>query len=124
MLIICSGSELVSEHARRNLHLLIAKRPEFDEGNYEEAIKGALTDEDNILLDNFKRDNTEPAVSGSTVAICFINLTKGEMVVANLGDSHVVLAERDPRNENPYRIVSTYSTFFEIRKVNDFTSIA
>lgn len=106
-----SGSELVSEHARRNLHSLIAKRPEFAEGNYVEAIKGALTDEDDMLLDNFKTKSTEPAVSGSTVAICFINLTKGEMIVANLGDSHVVLAERDPRSENPYSIVSTCASW-------------
>lgn len=72
-----------------------------------EAIKGALTDEDNMLLDSFKTKTSEPAVSGSTAAICFINLTKGEMVVANLGDSHVVLAERDPRSEQPYSIVRT-----------------
>lgn len=100
-----SGSELVSEHASRNLHYLLSKRPEFDKGHYAEALKGAMTDEDAILLDNFKHKTTEPAVSGSTVAICFVNLTKGEMVVANLGDSHVVLAERDPRNEHPYYIV-------------------
>lgn len=106
---MCSGTELVSEHASRNLHTLLAKRPEFDQGDYEEAIKAALTDEDSILLNNFKTKTTEPAVSGSTVAICFINLTKGEMVVANLGDSHVVLAERDPRSDHPYHIVSAYT---------------
>jgi serine/threonine protein phosphatase PrpC len=111
---VCSGSELVSEHASRNLHAILAKRPEFDEGNYVEAIKGALTDEDGILLDNFKTKSLEPAVSGSTVAICFINLTKGEMVVANLGDSHVVLAERDSRSEHPYRIVSAYASWVRV----------
>lgn len=103
---MCSGSELVSEHACRNLHRIFAKRPEFDKGDYEGAIKAALTEEDGILLDNFKTRTTEPAISGSTVAICFVNLTKGEMVVANLGDSHVALAERDPRSDHPYHIVS------------------
>lgn len=102
-----SGSELVSEHASRNLHLIFAKRPEFDKGDYEGAIKGALTDEDGVLLNNFKTKTNEPAISGSTVAICFVNLTKGEMVVANLGDSHVILAERDPRSDHPYHIVSS-----------------
>lgn len=111
-----SGSELVSEHASRNLHALLAKRPEFDEGKYDEALKNALADEDGILLENFRTKSTEPAVAGSTVAICFINLTKGEMVVANLGDSHVVLAERDSRGERPYHIVSNIS--WEIRSVN------
>ncbi|OJJ35527.1 hypothetical protein ASPWEDRAFT_172329 [Aspergillus wentii DTO 134E9] len=98
------GSQLVAEHASRNLHFLLAKRPEFDLGDYEGAIKGALADEDGVLLDRFKNEATEPAVSGSTVALCFINLTKGDLVVANLGDSHVILAERDPRTERPCHI--------------------
>lgn len=39
------------------------------------------------------------------MALCFVNLTKGELVVSNLGDSHVILAERDPQTEQPYHIV-------------------
>ncbi|RHZ71396.1 hypothetical protein CDV55_108095 [Aspergillus turcosus] len=98
------GSELVSDHASRNLHLLLAKRPEFDQGDYEAAIRGALIDEDAVLLDTFNNLTTEPAVSGSTVALCFVNLTKGDLVVANLGDSHVILAERDNRTDHPSSI--------------------
>ncbi|KAF4217368.1 hypothetical protein CNMCM8980_007928 [Aspergillus fumigatiaffinis] len=98
------GSELVSDHASRNLHLLLAKRPEFDQGDYEAAIRGALIDEDAVLLDTFNNLTTEPAVSGSTVALCFVNLTKGDLVVANLGDSHVILAERDNRTDHPSQI--------------------
>ncbi|GAQ07160.1 protein phosphatase 2C homolog 3 [Aspergillus lentulus] len=98
------GSELVSDHASRNLHLLLAKRPEFDQGDYEGAIRGALIDEDAVLLDTFNNLTTEPAVSGSTVALCFVNLTKGDLVVANLGDSHVILAERDNRTDHPSQI--------------------
>ncbi|PKX98312.1 PP2C family serine/threonine-protein phosphatase [Aspergillus novofumigatus IBT 16806] len=98
------GSELVSDHASRDLHLLLAKRPEFDQGDYEAAIRGALIDEDAVLLDTFNNLTTEPAVSGSTVALCFVNLTKGDLVVANLGDSHVILAERDNRTDHPSQI--------------------
>lgn len=101
-----SGSELVSDHASRNLHLLLAKRPEFDQGDYEAATRGALIDEDAVLLETFNNLTTEPAVSGSTVALCFVNLTKGDLVVANLGDSHVILAERDNRTDHPSHIVS------------------
>lgn len=68
-------------------------------------MKAALADEDGVLLDNFMRESVEPAVSGSTVAVCLINLTAGELVVSNLGDSHVILAERDPKTEYPYHIV-------------------
>lgn len=68
-------------------------------------MKGALANEDGLLLDRFMRESVEPAVSGSTVAMCLINLTTGELVVSNLGDSHVILAERDPKTEYPYHIV-------------------
>lgn len=103
---LSSGSELVADHASKNLHKLIAKRPEFDEGDYAEAIKAGLSDEDGILLDSFRVETAEPAMSGSTVAMCLMNLTKGELVVSNLGDSHVLLAERSPPTEHPYHIVS------------------
>jgi serine/threonine protein phosphatase PrpC len=86
--------------------LLLAKRPEFAQGDYEAAIRGALIDEDAVLLDTFNNLTTEPAVSGSTVALCFVNLTKGDLVVANLGDSHVILAERNHRTDHPSQIVS------------------
>lgn len=105
LIIVCSGSGLVADHASRNLHHLLAKRAEFDQGDYVAAIKGALSDEDGILLETFKHETAEPAMSGSTVATCFVNLTKGELVVSNLGDSHVILAERDPKTEHPYHIV-------------------
>lgn len=74
-------------------------------------MKAALADEDGLLLESFKHDSVEPAMSGSTAAICFINLTVGELVVSNLGDSHVILAERDPKTECPYHIVGTYFLF-------------
>lgn len=100
-----SGSGLVSGHASKNLHKLLAKRSEFDDGDYTAAMKAALADEDGMLLDRFKAESKEPAVSGSTVAACLMNLTKGELVVSNLGDSHVILAERHPQTEHPYHIV-------------------
>ncbi|KAJ5235378.1 uncharacterized protein N7469_004546 [Penicillium citrinum] len=98
------GSGLVAEHASKRLHRLLAQRPEFERGDYAGAMKAVLADEDGLLLESFKHDSVEPAMSGSTAAICFINLTVGELVVSNLGDSHVILAERDPKTECPYHI--------------------
>jgi serine/threonine protein phosphatase PrpC len=100
-----SGSELVSEHLQNSLHNLLAQRPEFEKNDWGTAIKAALAEEDRILLETFKNDSVEPAISGSTVAMCCINLTHGELVVSNLGDSHVILAERDPNTEYPYHVV-------------------
>lgn len=96
------GTDLVSDHASRNLHIVIANRPEFAAGDYEGAIKGALGDEDAVLLDSLK-ESVEATEAGSTVAICLLNLTKGDLVVANLGDSHIILAERHPESGQPYR---------------------
>ncbi|KAJ5094584.1 Protein phosphatase 2C [Penicillium angulare] len=62
------GSGLVAEHASKRLHNLLSKRPEFEKGDYVAAIKGALADEDALLLESFKNDSTEPAISGSTAA--------------------------------------------------------
>ncbi|KAJ5266666.1 hypothetical protein N7478_009474 [Penicillium angulare] len=98
------GSGLVAEHASKRLHNLLSKRPEFEKEDYVAAIKGALADEDALLLESFKNDSTEPAISGSTAAICLVNLTRGELVVSNLGDSHVIMAERDPKTDRPYHI--------------------
>ena len=112
-----SGTALVSDHASRDLHALIAKQPEFDVGDYEGAIKGALAQEDATLLDS-KIDSAEATQSGSTVAICLINLTKGDLVVANLGDSHVMLAERQPKSGKPYHMVSEIVLLPTSRKVH------
>ncbi|CEJ55917.1 hypothetical protein PMG11_02147 [Penicillium brasilianum] len=98
------GSGVVADHASKNLHNLLAQRPELQRGDYAAAMRAALAEEDRLLLDNFMRESVEPAVSGSTVAVCLINLTTGELVVSNLGDSHVILAERDPKTEFPYHI--------------------
>ncbi|KAJ5390025.1 uncharacterized protein N7496_001093 [Penicillium cataractarum] len=98
------GSGVVADHACKNLHNILAQRPELQQGDYAAAMKAALAEEDGLLLDNFMRESVEPAVSGSTVAVCLINLTTGELVVSNLGDSHVILAERDPKTEYPYHI--------------------
>ncbi|KAJ5492626.1 hypothetical protein N7539_001372 [Penicillium diatomitis] len=99
------GSDAVAEHASQHLHHLLAQRTELPRGDYAIAIKAALADEDALLLERFQHESVEPAMSGSTVAMCLINLTEGELVVSNLGDSHVVMAERDPRTGAPFHIV-------------------
>lgn len=112
---MCSGSGVVSEHAKKTLHGLLAQRPELKEGEYAQAIKGAMADEDALLMDNFKYEYAEAALSGSTVALCLINLTQGELICSNLGDSHIIFAERDPKTETPYHIVSNASPLGDIR---------
>jgi serine/threonine protein phosphatase PrpC len=98
---------MVSEHVKQNLPQLLTKRPEFDAGDYETAIAKAFEDEDGLLLDLVMNEDTEPVIAGSTVAICLVNLTKGLLVVGNVGDSHIVFAERDIISNTIVRMVST-----------------
>ena len=74
--------------------------------DYEAALKGALADEDALLLERIQDRSMEAAISGSTVALCFVNLSTGDLVVGNLGDSHAVLADRDPKTNLSYSVVS------------------
>lgn len=90
-----SGSAEVSEHVRQNLIHLLVNRPEFENGDYETAIVKSFQDEDELLLRSVMDENTGPVIAGSTVALCLVNLTKGLMVIGNVGDSHILLARRD-----------------------------
>ncbi|KAH8693759.1 phosphatase 2C-like domain-containing protein [Talaromyces proteolyticus] len=93
------GSSMVSEHVRQNLAHLLVSRPEFSQGDYETAICRAFEDEDSLLFGLSMAEDIEPVISGTTVALCLVNLTKGLVVVGNVGDSHILLAERDPLTE-------------------------
>ena len=101
-----SGSDKVSEHACQHLHKLFLNRPEFQEGDYEGAIKAALQGEDDLLLQGFQQGIEEYAHSGCTVALCLFNLTKGELISANVGDSHTILADHNVRGTEPAKLVS------------------
>ena len=57
---------------------------------YQEALKNALKDQDAALL------ATGMSHQGSTAAIALLDAARGLLVSADLGDSHVVLANRQP----------------------------
>lgn len=91
---------MVSEHVRQNIPRLLVGRPEFSQGDYEIAMTRAFAEEDALLLKHVMEEDIQPVIAGSTVALCLINLTKGIMVVGNVGDSHILLAKRDPLDES------------------------
>jgi serine/threonine protein phosphatase PrpC len=94
LLLASSGSDMVAEHVRKHLPGLIVQQQEFYNGDYETAIAKAFQDEDKLLLELVRVDDTEPIAAGSTVALCLINLTKGVLVVGDVGDSQIMFAER------------------------------
>jgi serine/threonine protein phosphatase PrpC len=90
---------MVSEHVRKHLPGLIVQQAEFHNQDYEGAIAKAFQDEDKLLLELARGQDTEPVIAGSTIALCLINLTKGILVVGDVGDSQVVFAERTTSEE-------------------------
>ncbi|KAL3481453.1 phosphatase 2C-like domain-containing protein [Aspergillus californicus] len=90
------GSHLVAQHAKKNVPVFIFESSEFLEGNYERAMQVAMEREDKCLFDEFCHGEDRFSDSGTTVSIALINLTRGILVVGNLGDSHILLAEREP----------------------------
>ncbi|EAW17407.1 PP2C family serine/threonine-protein phosphatase [Aspergillus fischeri NRRL 181] len=98
----------VSLHAKQHLHRLILESPDIQTGNYEKAIEDAVQKEDNLLLDQFKAGNEVFGKSGSTFSVCLVDLTDGILVVGNLGDSHVLLAEHHPNGWEMKRITKAH----------------
>lgn len=106
-LICSSGSDEASEIAQQRLHHRILDRDEFKRGQYEKAIILGLKDIDDQLYERFKDGNNDSAMCGCTVALCLLNLTEGHLLVANLGDSPIILGKRsDAKSE--YNVVSIW----------------
>ena len=107
---------MVSEHVRQNILRLLVERPEFSQGDYEIAITRAFAEEDALLLKHAMDEDIEPVIAGSTVALCLVNLTKGIMVVGNVGDSHILLAKRDPQDESIVWQVGSFTMTWKFKE--------
>ncbi|KAL2832558.1 phosphatase 2C-like domain-containing protein [Aspergillus cavernicola] len=90
------GSHFAAQHAKNNIPRFLLNSPEFRKGEYQRAMQEAIEKEDRTLLKGFRNGEDRFANSGSTVAISLVNLTKGILIVGNLGDSHISMVERDP----------------------------
>ncbi|BCR98542.1 PP2C family serine/threonine-protein phosphatase [Aspergillus luchuensis] len=98
------ASDKVAEHASKNIRRLLTKSRELRQGNYESAIEQAIQAEEKELLQGFWAGEELFAVAGSTAALVVVNLTRGILVVANLGDSHVLLGEDDGANHTSLKV--------------------
>jgi serine/threonine protein phosphatase PrpC len=90
-----SGSRKVAQHAKGNIRELLFQGDALAAGRYEEAIKEAIRQEEAMLLEECQDGEEKFAISGSTVSVVIVNLTKGVLVVGNLGDSHILMGECD-----------------------------
>lgn len=89
---ISTGSD-TANFASQNLHTILKDQPSFRNGDYRTAIKLALAEADKQFFDLSKMGRGDAVNSGSTMALCLVNLTSNSAVVANLGDSHVLLGK-------------------------------
>lgn len=89
---ISVGSD-TANFASQRLHTIMKNQPSFRNGDYRTAIKWALAETDKQLFDLSRLGRGDAISSGSTVALCLVNLTSNSVLVANLGDSHVLLGE-------------------------------
>jgi serine/threonine protein phosphatase PrpC len=88
-----SGGADTANFASQRLHTILKNQPSFRDRDYNTAIKSALAEADKQFFDLGKMGKCDAVTTGSTVAICLVNLTTSSAVVANLGDSHVLLGE-------------------------------
>jgi serine/threonine protein phosphatase PrpC len=94
--LINSGGPEVADHAKTHLIPTIDRRLAMCD-DYEQAIKDAMVEEDTAIR---KTGMLQP---GSTAALALINVKEGFVVVGDLGDSHVVLAERVPEKKGIWK---------------------
>ncbi|KAL4773151.1 phosphatase 2C-like domain-containing protein [Aspergillus nidulans var. acristatus] len=59
-------------------------------------MQAAIDKEDELLLQGFRDGQDFFATSGSTASLALVDMKKGVLVVGNIGDSHILMAERDP----------------------------
>ncbi|RPA94291.1 protein serine/threonine phosphatase 2C [Choiromyces venosus 120613-1] len=106
------GTARVAAHAQKHIHQIISSSKEFQEGNYEAAIRNAIAEEDGRLL---KAVITKGKIikGGSTIAVCLLDLRAGVLVVGNLGHSHVLLGVEGEGKGGGYRGVSLSNLQFQ-----------
>ncbi|KAL4914410.1 phosphatase 2C-like domain-containing protein [Aspergillus aurantiobrunneus] len=92
------GSDAVAKHAREYVPQLVFESLDAKKGNYETAMQAAIDQEDTLLLREFSDGEDQFATAGSTVSLALVDLKEGVLVVGNLGDSHILLAEKDAQS--------------------------
>lgn len=91
-----AGSEAV-DHIKTHLtHLLEEQLRRGDPTDYEGALRATLKDEDSLL---WKADVVK---SGATAVVALIDVERRLLIGADIGDSHMILAERRGDSRTPW----------------------
>jgi len=117
------GGSKIASHVSKNLHKFVVRRPEYKQGNYEDAItKGFLECDDAMRKDEALKDD----MSGSTAITALYRNKK--LFVGNVGDSRCIacsngLAEalsldHKPGNALERERIEQAGGFVEFNRVN------
>lgn len=82
------GGDTFASHSSKNVHKLIYDSETFKDGDYSEAIREGILEEDRQLFKEHKKDK-----GGCTATVCLI--TSDKLYLGNVGDSRAVLAVDD-----------------------------
>ena len=99
-----SGGSLAVNQIEQEMSTVLQNHLESNMSShqYQDALKNALKDQDAALL------ATGMSQQGSTATIALLDTASGLLVTADLGDSHIILANRQP-DEQPVWNVSRLS---------------
>eukprot|EP00093_Oithona_nana_P011246 11246.XXX_277455_276008_1 [CDS] Oithona nana genome sequencing. len=117
------GGAKIAAHVSKNLHKFIVRRPEYKQGNYEDAIVKAFLECDEATR---KDESLKDEMSGSTAITMLYR--KSKLFVGNIGDSRCIactngLAEplsydHKPCNEEEKSRIEHAGGFVEFNRVN------
>lgn len=116
------GGSTIAQYAGTNLHKYIMDRPEYREGNIEEALKQGFLDLDAAM----RQDELLKDLMAGSTAICVLIRNK-TLYCANVGDSRAIASVRGeviplsydhkPNNEDELRRITAAGGWVEYNRV-------
>ncbi|KAG8227023.1 hypothetical protein J437_LFUL006643 [Ladona fulva] len=115
------GGARVAQHAGKNLHKFVSKRPEYRAGNIEEAIRQGFLEIDQSMQETFRDE-----LAGSTAVVVIIKDNK--LYCGNVGDSRAIASiggkvevlslDHKPSNDIEMRRIQAAGGWVECNRVN------
>ncbi|RMY59381.1 hypothetical protein D0863_11954 [Hortaea werneckii] len=120
LLTMTSGGSLAVNQIEQEMSTVLESHLESDMSShqYQDALKNALKDQDAALL------ATGMSHQGSTATIALLDTVRGLLVTADLGDSHIVLANKQADEELVWNVsrlsvLQTPSSTMERARIED-----
>ncbi|ONH69670.1 Protein phosphatase 2C 2 [Cyberlindnera fabianii] len=117
------GGEKIAKFTGETLYKIVKKQPEFQKGNYGQALKDAFLAADEAILKDEVLKNDQSGCTATTVII-----SDDKIICANAGDSRTVLSvkgnskalsyDHKPNNEGEHARICAAGGFVDIGRVN------